>query len=369
MKIVLAGSDGYIGRELYRKLVEKHDVFCLDNLWRRKFMEKYNLISAIPVGKPNVDFQIDISKDYRSLRDIIKKENPDVIVNLAQNPMPVYSMLGPMEAKEVQNNNNNGMLNLLFAVKTTNPKIPIITLGTLGEMGAPKIPVKDSGWIEIEYRGKKDIFPTPRIPYGSLYHVSKAQASLNNIFAAKIWDIKVIDLMQGPVEGGREDDFLYFSHIDGTVVNRLMCQAIIGEILRYGTEKNKFPFISLEDSVRAIITAMKYAVEEMDENYLAPNQFDSRSVLSIEEVIKTVLDVASDLDLNVTERIVESPRIEPPREFYDPETTELPRMGFKPSKTIKEEIRDTMELLLKYKDRILKHKQDIYPKKVLGWTK
>jgi len=237
MKVMVIGSDGYIGRELCRKLQDKHDVATVDSLWRRYFMDWSGFVSATPVEdmKPIADRVINIAEHVLTLTYTIMKEDPDVIINLGQIPIPTYSMLRPEYSAEVQINNTIGSLNLYWAVKEVNPEIPIITIGTLGEYGLPDYPLPDGGWVEFEYKGHKDTVPTPRYTLASLYHVSKTQSAYNAYFACKIWGLTIIEIQQGPVFGARPDTWFYFDWVSGTAINRICAQAIVGEVLRYGS--------------------------------------------------------------------------------------------------------------------------------------
>src|SRR5436189_276722 len=125
-----------------------------------------------------------------------------------------------------------GTLNLLWAMKESSPNAHLVKLGTMGEYGTPNIEIPE-GFIDMEYRGRKDRLPFPRQP-GSFYHLSKVHDSANIAFACKIWGLRSTDIMQGVVYGTRPDGItdhrlhtrFDFDEAFGTVVNRFCTQAV-----------------------------------------------------------------------------------------------------------------------------------------------
>ena len=96
-------------------------------------------------------------------------------------------------------NNVVGTLNILYAMHETSPETHLVKLGTMGEYGTPNIDIPE-GFLEIEYKGRKDQLPFPRMA-GSWYHWTKVHDSGNVMFACKIWELKSTDIMQGVVYG------------------------------------------------------------------------------------------------------------------------------------------------------------------------
>src|SRR5688500_1851099 len=108
-------------------------------------------------------------------------------------------------------------------------------LGTMGEYGTPNIDIEE-GYIEIEHNGRRQKFLYPR-EGGSLYHTTKIVDTDLLWFYVRAWNLRVTDLMQGPVYGiVTEESRLshalmpHFSYdaIFGTVLNRFAVQAVAG---------------------------------------------------------------------------------------------------------------------------------------------
>jgi len=360
LKVVVTGSDGYIGHYLTEKLKDRgHIVTGVDGLIRRELMTRFGFISAIPY-EMNYKWLIDLSNPghYYPLKELLQKTRPDVIFHLAHIPAPTYSMLDAEKAVRTQTNNIASNLFLYWAVKEVNPEIPIIQIGTLGEFGYSKLGRIHDGLSFVEQERMGD---------SSLYHISKNQMTLNAKYLANLWGLRIVDIQQTVVEGARENTPLYFDWVFGTVCNRIMCQAIAGEILRYGSGNQKRSFLSLEDSVNALLTVMEH-VDEV-QGYLSVNQFDPNSILSINKVIQIVLDVAGEHGLEPKVKDIPNPRVEREDNEVDVEFTILPSWGFKPKKTVEEEIKDSFPLLLEHKDRILRYAHTIEPKPVMGWQR
>jgi|GEM_PF-1924270 len=357
LKVLVCGSNGYIGHYLCKKLRDLgHDVVGLDNLSKVRQLYHFGFESAIPF-KENLDYLEDL-KNYQSIRSILSIEKPDVIFNLAQQPAPTYSMLGFSQSAETQVNNVVGALSLYWAVKETNPEVPIIQIGTLGEFGYSKMGRVEDGLSFVDQARMAD---------SSLYHLSKNMMTLNAIYLSKIWGLKIVDIQQTVVEGARENNPLYMDWVFGTVCNRIMCQAIVGEILRYGSGNQRRSLLSLEDSVWALITVMRN-IDEV-EGYLSVNQFDPDSILSCNEIIEIVLDIAGEYNIEPKVKTIPNPRIEREDNEPDIEFEILPSWGFTPLKTVEREIRDSFPLLLEHKDRIQRYAHTIEPKPVMGWQR
>ncbi len=130
---------------------------------------------------------------------VITEFGPDAVVHFAEQRAAPYSMIDRAHAVYTQHNNVVGNLNLLFAIAETSPDIHLVKLGTLGAYGTPNIDIEE-GWLEIEYKGRRDKVPYPMRP-GSFYHLSKVHDSHNIEFACRVWNLRATDLNQGVVYG------------------------------------------------------------------------------------------------------------------------------------------------------------------------
>jgi len=115
----------------------------------------------------------------------------------------------------------------MFAVRDFARDAHIIKLGTMGEYGTPAIDIEE-GWIDIEHKGRRDRFLFPR-QAGSLYHTTKIMDTDLLWFGVRMWDLRVTDLMQGPVYGIKTGEtglderlktIFNYDEIFGTIINR-----------------------------------------------------------------------------------------------------------------------------------------------------
>ncbi len=195
MRIFIAGVDGYLGWALAQHLVKRgHDVAGADTYFRRDWVAEMGSQSATPIlrmtdrleafrenhGKNLLFARGDIT-DTNFLMNQFQRFKPEAIVHLAENPSAPYSMIDVEHAIWVHNNNLNGTLNILFAMRDICPDAHLVKLGTMGEYGTPNVDIPE-GFFTITYRGRKDTLPFPR-QAGSWYHQTKVHDS-NNIMLA-----------------------------------------------------------------------------------------------------------------------------------------------------------------------------------------
>lgn len=81
------------------------------------------------------------------------------------------------------------VLNLLHAIHNVVPKCTLIKMGSMGEYGMPNIPITE-GFIDIEYKGRKDVLPFPKHAFTDWYHWSKVHDSDNVMLACEIWNLR-----------------------------------------------------------------------------------------------------------------------------------------------------------------------------------
>jgi UDP-sulfoquinovose synthase len=303
--------------------------------------------------------------DYGYLRDVLTNFRPDTIVHLAEQPSAPYSMIDRAHAIQTQENNVMGTLNLLFEMKDICKNAHLVKLGTMGEYGTPNIPIPE-GFFEVEYRGRKDYLPFPR-QAGSFYHWAKVFDSGNIMFACRIWDLRSTDIMQGIVYGTRTQEMaderiltrFDFDEVFGTVINRFCAQAAIGYPLSpYGTGRMKRGFIALADSIQCMTLAIENPPKEGE--YRVFNQLDE--VYSIQELAAKVAKVAAKrFGLEVTTVGIEDPRLEMQEHFYSVDNLQLKNLGFKPTRTLPEELNIMLGDCIAYARRIKEKKEHIAP--------
>ena len=288
VKVLVLGGDGFCGWPCAVNLADQgHDVLILDNLSRRKIdvdleVESLTPISSIgdrlkaweEVGGKEIRFiNLDISKEFQSLVDLLNQEKPDSIVHFAEQRAAPYSMKSSSTKRYTVDNNVNGTHNLLAAIVETGLDIHIVHLGTMGVYGygshrGATIP---EGYLKVEVpqpdgtRFEEEILH-PASP-GSIYHMTKTLDQLLFLYYNKNDQIRITDLHQGIVWGTNTDatnrDPRLTNRFDydgdyGTVLNRFLMQAAIGYPLTvHGTGGQTRAFIHIQDSVKCVQLALE----------------------------------------------------------------------------------------------------------------
>lgn len=375
MRILIAGIDGYLGWPLAQFLARRgHDIGGIDRFLRRDWVSEVGGVSAIPIahweerraafsthyGKPLM-FADGNMLDYPFLRDTVQAFQPDAVVHLAEMPSAPYSMIDAAHASFTQQNNVIGSLNLLWALHEAAPAAHLIKLGTMGEYGTPNLDIPE-GFFEIEFRGRRDRLPFPR-QAGSFYHWSKVHDSNNTMYACKIWGLAATDVMQGVVYGTRANETyddsaaltlgmatrFDFDPCFGTVINRFVCQAVIGHPLTiYGTGGQSRGFLPLQDSIECLTLAIEHPANAGE--YRVFNQFEQ--TYSVAQLAEIVSEEARSLGLTVAVQRYDNPRIELQEHYYQPDRQHLLELGYRPRGEIRLEVRQMLIDVMPYKSVI-----------------
>jgi len=387
MRILILGSDGYLGWPLTLHLLKKgHEVACLDSYVRRERVKNCASNSLTPIQSPTyrrmnlknfpnyLDERMNISLGTSQsfiIRNILKEIKPDTIVHLAEQPSAPWSMMSPEKASETQFQNVIGTLHLLWAMKEVCPEAHLLKLGTMGEYGTPncdipegKIPrycldsYKELAADGFQYECPMKGLPFPKSP-GSFYHLSKVHDTNNIIFACKNWNLRSTDIMQGVVFGVKvtneetEQELTRFDYDQyfGTAINRFCVQAIIEHPLTvYGKGNQTRGFLPLKDSIQCMTLAIENPPELGE--YRVFNQFEK--TYTIQGLAHTVMNNAKSLGLNVDITHLDNPRNEEETHYYNPSHQKLLDLGYKPTTDTCTEIKNLISDLIPYKDRIIK---------------
>lgn len=213
MRVLILGGDGYLGWPTAMSLsASGHWVAVADNYLRRRLCREENVVPlfAVPnlhqrcalwqsVSKKQIPVFIGDLNDWEFVADVFRVSKPDAIVHYAEQPAAPYSMLNRRAAALTLSNNLTVTANVIFAVREYCPDAHIVKLGTMGEYGTPDIDIEE-GWLEVEHKARRQKFLYPR-QAGSLYHTTKIMDTDLLWFYVRIWDLRVTDLMQGPVYG------------------------------------------------------------------------------------------------------------------------------------------------------------------------
>lgn len=335
MKILLLGSDGYLGYATYHHFKKLgHDVLGVDNLSKRQ-REIDCGVRPLNERPPLVDRNLSV--EHFEFTKLIEEFEPDVVIHYAEQPSAPYSMMGRMNAIETQKTNVLGTLNLIHSI---NPDTHIVKLGTMGEYGTPNIPIEE-GWITIRKGFRKDRLLFPK-KAGSWYHLSKVHDSNNLEFACRNDGLRVTDLNQGVVYGWQPR--FHYDAIFGTVINRFIAQAVAGIPLTvYGRGGQTRAYLNIEDTLQCVQLAVENPAERGE--FRVFNQFTE--VFSINELAEMVARVTG-----ATIEKIKNPRKELEEHYYKTKNTNLIRLGLKPKYL-------TDDVVASMVENVKRHKKDI----------
>jgi len=288
VKVIVLGGDGFCGWPCAVNLAEQnHDVIIVDNLRRRKIDIDLEVESLTPIasiterlsaweeigGKPMRFLNMDISKQYQKLLNLLIDEKPDSVIHFAEQRAAPYSMKSSFTKRYTVDNNVNGTHNLLAAIVESNLDIHVVQLGTMGVYGygshrGATIP---EGYLKVEVpqpdgsRFEEEILH-PASP-GSVYHMTKTLDQLLFLYYNKNDLVRITDLHQGIVWGTNTEATLKDPRLTnrfdydgdyGTVLNRFLMQAAIGYPLSvHGTGGQTRAFIHIKDSVKCVQLALE----------------------------------------------------------------------------------------------------------------
>jgi len=288
VKVIVLGGDGFCGWPCAVNLAEQnHDVIIVDNLSRRKIDIDLEVESLTPIssiterlsaweeigGKPMRFINMDISKQYQKLLNLLIEEKPNSIIHFAEQRAAPYSMKSSFTKRYTVDNNVNGTHNLLAAIVESNLDIHVVHLGTMGVYGygshrGATIP---EGYLKVEVpqpdgsRFEEEILH-PASP-GSVYHMTKTLDQLLFLYYNKNDLVRITDLHQGIVWGTNTESTLKDPRLTnrfdydgdyGTVLNRFLMQAAIGYPLSvHGTGGQTRAFIHIKDSVKCVQLALE----------------------------------------------------------------------------------------------------------------
>jgi len=405
VKILILGSDGYIGYPLTIHLLkEGYEVLGVDDLSRRERVYNINSDSLTPILSPTERKQylrytyknfvdqicITLGVDVSGLiKGSLREFKPNAIIHLAEMPSAPWSMRSASHAGITQYENVVGTLHLLWAMKEVCPEAHLVKLGTMGEYGTPncdipegRIPKDCIGNYRYQYVKDKSKWPPDKFDEafyecpmkgllfprtaGSFYHLSKVHDTHNIEFACRNWGLRSTDIMQGVVYGlpykftnyGIEELTRFdYDEYFGTAINRFCAQAISNHhITVYGEGEQTRGFLTLNDSISCLTLAIKNPPEEGE--YRTFNQFEDK--YSINDLARIVQREAGLIGFNVSIVHIANPRKELEDHYYNPTHQKLFDLGYVPSTNIQNEVALLLRKLSPYKDRV--RKEVIMPK-------
>lgn len=371
MRILILGGDGYLGWPTAMAFRHaRHEVCLIDNYLRREIATQTEsealvtnprLPERAAIYKAASDLSVEVMEgdccDFEFLGSAVQRFLPDAIVHYAEQPSAPYSMIGYREAEKTLSNNLGATFNTIWAVLQHAPACHIIKLGTMGEYGTPNIDIEE-GWIDVEHKGRHQTFLYPR-QAGSLYHTTKVLDTDLLWFYVRLYELKVTDLMQGPVYGLSTDEAdldprlmpnFHYDDIFGTVVNRFLVQAVAGVPLTvYGKGGQVRGYLNLRDTLQCVALAAENPPKKGELRIL--NQFTE--TFSVNELAENVRRVATSLGIAVTINHIDNPRKELEEHYYNPVHSGLADLGLKPHLMTDDVLATMIERILPYRDAIV----------------
>ncbi len=370
MRILILGGDGYLGWPTAMHLSAKgHDVAVADNYLRRRLCREVKVKPLFEVPELDtrcaiwegltgfkIPFFIGDLTEWEFIEKIFRASMPEAIVHYAEQPAAPYSMLDRPAATLTLRNNLLVTANVIFAVREFCPEAHIVKLGTMGEYGTPDIDIEE-GWLEVKHKGRRHKFLYPR-QAGSLYHTTKIMDTDLLWFYVRTWNLRVTDLMQGPVYGIFSDEtenndrllpFFNYDEIFGTVLNRFVVQAVAGSPLTvYGKGGQTRGYLNIKDTLNCVRLSIENPAQKGELRIF--NQFTE--TFSVTELAQKVTAAGNKLGLNVKTQHIENPRMEAEEHYYNPVHTGLTDLGLKPHFLDEETIADMMNFALRQKENI-----------------
>ena len=369
-RILILGGDGYLGWPTAMHFAARGDeVWVADNYLRRQMALETSSEALMPTpdlherakiftaatGK-KITVRIGDLADYVFMSELYKAVKPDTVIHYAEQPSAPYSMMGRQQAQLTFRNNLDVTLNCIWATIEHAPQSHMVKLGTMGEYGTPNIDIEE-GWIEINHNGRKDKFLFPRAA-GSLYHTTKVLDTDLLWFYVRMYNLRVTDLMQGPVYGLSTEQSeidtrllpnFHYDDIFGTVVNRFVVQAIAGVPLTvYGKGGQVRGYLNLRDTLQCVELATDKASKPGELRIF--NQLTE--TFSVNDLADRVHRVGHKLGYPVEIKSVVNPRKEKEDHYYNPKHSGLVELGLKPHYLTDEVLADLFERVARYKDQI-----------------
>ena len=349
-----------------------HQVAVVDNYLRRRLAREEDVETLYPTPnlhervrlwheKSGEDIRVFIGdlNEWPFVARVFQEFEPEAIVHYAEQPSAPYSMLSREAATLTLHNNLGVTANLIYAVREFCPQAHIVKLGTMGEYGTPNIDIEE-GWLDIEHKGRKDRFLYPR-QAGSLYHTTKVMDTDLLWYYVRMWDLRVTDLMQGPVYGvftdqNQEDDrllpFFSYDELFGTVLNRFIVQAVAGYPLTvYGKGGQTRGYLNIRDTVNCLQLSLENPAKAGELRIF--NQFTEP--FSVNELADKVQRVGKEAGFDVQIKSLPNPRKEKEEHYYNPAHTGLIELGLKPNLLTDNVLAEMLDFVARHKDRIQTH--------------
>ncbi len=383
--VLILGGDGYLGwpTAMYFS-IRGHEVTVVDNYFRRNACKDLDTGMLYPIPSLKDRSKLWFKKTGKEIKVVIgdlsepefmrglfngkieydwainKKFTgiPDTVVHYAEQPSAPYSLINYKYAEFTLVNNLRVTNNLMWALRDYARETHVIKLGTMGEYGTPNIDIEE-GWIEIEHKSRKDKFLFPR-QGSSIYHTTKIMDTDLFWFGVRIWNLRVTDLMQGPVYGVQTEEtkidkclqtLFNYDEIFGTIINRFITQAVANYPLTiYGEGGQTRGYLNIKDTLQCVYKSFNTPANPGELRIF--NQIVE--TFSVNQLAKKISKVGNDLNHDVKIEHIDNPRKESESHYYNPVYQGLLDIGVKPNYLTDEVIKDIFQIVEKYKKNIRK---------------
>jgi len=179
-------------------------------------------------------------------------------------------------------------------------------------------------------------------------------------FAVRTWNLKVTDLMQGPVYGIETEEtkidaslrpIYNYDEIFGTILNRFIVQAVVGYPLTvYGKGEQTRGYLNIKDTLQCLFLAEQNPASVGELNIF--NQI--METFTVNSLANLTKDVGNKLGLDVKIDHIENPRKEMEEHYYNPTYQGFKDLGVKPNLLTEETLKGIFKIVEKYKLNIRK---------------
>lgn len=257
-QILITGGLGFIGSNLTHRLV-KYEADCIVfTKTKNKLRNVKDILSKIKIIEGNVT-------DYEKLNSLIK--DVDFVFHLAAQTSNITSMENPFMDLEV---NIKGTLNILEICKKVNPKVPIVSVGTVTQIGKPLyLPVDEKHpsfpltiydankltcekYFSVYHKafGLNTVFLRLATIFGEKQEINSPRTGILNSFIGKAMKKEKIKVFG---EGKFLRDYVYIENVVDALLTAAITPKAYGDFFQIVTNRGIF-FI---DMVKAVIATVK----------------------------------------------------------------------------------------------------------------
>ena len=175
-----------------------------------------------------------------------------------------------------------------------------------------------------------------------------------------MWNLRVTDLMQGPVYGIETEESVIdkrlrtifnYDEIFGTVLNRFITQAIVGYPLTiYGKGGQTRGYLNIKDTLQCVHKSAETPAKFGELRIF--NQI--METFSVNELAEKVQRVGKELGYDVQINHLKNPRKEAEVHYYNPTYQGLIKLGVEPHYLTDEVLTSMFKIVEEYKDNIRK---------------